>query len=85
MINIIYFFIKKNKTYTILHMSEIIEIKRKEFEVIEQLGDRSFKVTRKGQFYFLKKFEDDAKGFEKFVDAEHKLRVSGVVNPKCLI
>ena len=85
MINIIYFFIKKNKTYTILHMNEIIEIKRKEFEVIEQLGDRSFKVTRKGQFYFLKKFEDDAKGFEKFVDAEHKLRVSGVVNPKCLI
>lgn len=66
-------------------MNEIIEIKRKEFEVIEQLGDRSFKVTRKGQYYFLKKFDDDAKGFEEFVDAEHKLRVSGVVKPKCLI
>ena len=66
-------------------MNEIIEIKRKEFEVIEQLGDHSYKVERKGKFYFLKKFEDDPKGFEKFVDAVHKLRVSGVSNPKCLI
>ena len=66
-------------------MNEIIEIKRKEFEVIEQLGDHSYKVERKGKYYFLKKFEDDPKGFEKFVDAEHKLRVSGVSNPKCLI
>ena len=53
MINIIYFFIKKNKTYTILHMNEIIEIKRKEFEVIEQLGDRSYKAERKGNLYFI--------------------------------
>ena len=66
-----------------MNMNEIIEIKRKEFEVLEQVGDRSFKVERKGQYYFLKKFENDAKGFDAFVDAEHKLRVSGVVNPKC--
>ena len=66
-------------------MNEIIEIKRKEFEVIEQMGDRSYKAERKGNLYFVKKFENDAKGFEQFVDAEHKLRVSGVVNPKCLI
>ena len=66
-------------------MNEIIEIKRKEFEVIAQLGDHSYKVERKGKYYFLKKFEDDPKSFEKFVDAEHKLRVSGVSNPKCLI
>ena len=66
-------------------MNEIIEIKRKEFEVIEQMGDRSYKAERKGCLYFVKKFENDVKGFEQFVDAEHKLRVSGVVNPKCLI
>ena len=66
-------------------MNEIIEIKRKEFEVIEQLGDRSFKAERKGNLYFIKKFEDDRKGFEDFVEAEHKLRVSGVTNPKCYL
>ena len=66
-------------------MNEIIEIKRKEYEVIEQIGEHSFKVQRKGQFFFLKKFEDDPAGFEKFVDAEHSLRVSGVTNPKCFI
>ena len=66
-------------------MNEIIEIKRKEFEVIEQIGEHSYKVERKGQYYFLKKFEDDPAGFEKFIDAEHRLRVSGVTNPKCLL
>ena len=64
-------------------MKEIIEIKRKEFEILEQMGDRSYKAERKGNLYFIKKFEDDVKGFDQFVDAEHKLRVSGVVNPKC--
>ncbi len=64
-------------------MNEIIEIKRKEFEIIEQIGDRSFKVQRKGQLFFMKKYENDSEGFEAFIDAEHKLRVSGVCNPKC--
>lgn len=66
-------------------MNEVVEIKRKEFEIIEQIGDRSFKVQRKGQYYFMKKFGDDIQGFEKFVDAEHHLRVSGVCNPKCYL
>ena len=66
-------------------MNEIIEIKRKEYEIIEQIGEHSFKVERKGQFFFMKKFEDDPVAFEKFVDAEHRLRVSGVTNPKCYI
>lgn len=66
-------------------MEEIIEIKRKEFKVIEQIGERSFKVERKGNFYFLKKYENDREGFENFVDAEHRLRVSGVNNPKCYL
>ena len=66
-------------------MNEILEIKRKEFEIIEQLGDRSFKALRKGTYYFIKKFEDDIQGFNNFVDAEHRLRVSGVTNPKCYL
>ena len=66
-------------------MNEIIEIKRKEFEVIEQIGERTFKVQRKGQLFFMKRFGDDAKGFEQFIDDEHHLRVSGVTNPKCYL
>ena len=66
-------------------MNEIIEIKRKEYEVIEQISDHTYKVERKGQYYLMKKFEDDPAGFEKFVDAEHDLRVSGVTNPKCYL
>ena len=81
----IFFFYKTPITYKIRHMNEIIEIKRKEFEVLEQIGDRSFKVERKGQIFFMKKFENDEEGFEEFVEAEHRLRVSGVTNPKCYI
>lgn len=63
-------------------MKEIIEIKRKEFEVIEKLGPRSYKVERKGNFYFLKKFDNDKKGFEKMVKNQEYLRNSGFPLPK---
>ena len=66
-------------------MKEEIEVKRKVFVVEEQIGEHSYKVERKGQYFLLKKFEENEKGFEDFCDAEHRLRVSGVVNPKCLI
>lgn len=66
-------------------MKEEIEVKRKVFTVEEQAGERSYKVERKGQFFFLKKFEDNEKDFEAFCDAEHRLRVSGVINPKCIV
>jgi len=66
-------------------MIEEIEVKRKVFTVDSQIGERTFKVERKGQYYFLKKFGDDVKGFEDFVEAEHRLRVSGVCNPKCYL
>lgn len=63
-------------------MKEIIEIKRKEFEVIEQIGNRSFKVERKGKIYFLKKFEGDKKGFEEVIKNQELLRNSGISIPK---
>ena len=65
-----------------IFMKEIIEIKRKEFEVIEKLGDRSFKVDRKGNLYFLKKFENDKKGFEEIIKNQEVLKLSGICIPK---
>ena len=66
-------------------MVEEIEIKRKNYQVVEQISDRLFKVERKGKYFLLKKFDDDPEGFEKFTDCEHRLRVSGVSNPKCYL
>ena len=66
-------------------MVEEIEIKRKTYQIIEQIGEHSFKVERKGTFYVLKRFDEDKEGFENFIDYEHRLRVSGVTNPKCFL
>ena len=66
-------------------MVEEIEIKRKVYTVVEQIGERTFKVERKGEYFFLKKFDNDKAGFDDFVDCEHRLRVSGVTNPKCFL
>lgn len=66
-------------------MVEEIEIKRKVYQVVEQLSDHCFKVERKGTHFLLKKFDDDREGFDNFVDCEHRLRVSGVTNPKCYL
>ena len=66
-------------------MVEEIEIKRKNYQVVEQISDHSFKVERKGKYFLLKKFDDDPEGFERFTDCEHRLRVSGVSNPKCYL
>lgn len=61
---------------------EVFEIKRKIFEVIEKLGERSYKVSRKGKIYFLKDFENDKKGFEEYVSSETKLNGTGIAHPK---
>ena len=66
-------------------MVEEIEIKRKNYQVIEQISDCLFKVERKGKYFVLMKFDNDPDGFEKFTDCEHRLRVSGVSNPKCYL
>ena len=61
---------------------EIFEIKRKIFEVVEKLGERSYKVSRKGKIYFLKDFENDKKGFEEYISTETKLNGTGIAHPK---
>lgn len=63
-------------------MNEIIEIKRKEFEILEQIGENSFKVERKGQIYFLKNYKNDIKEFEKFIKNQMILKNTGIKMPK---
>ena len=53
-------------------MKEIIEIKRKEFTVLEQIGEHSFKVERKGKIFFLKKYQDK-ESFNAFVNNQQRL------------
>lgn len=59
-----------------------IEIKRKFFDVLETMGERSYKVSRKNNLYFLKDFGEDRKGFEDFVERTNKFKVCGVKSPK---
>ncbi len=56
-------------------MQEIIEIKRKQFVVLEKLGEHSFKVQRKNDIYFLKKY-DNKEDFNKFVERQHRLKIT---------
>ncbi len=62
-------------------MTEIIEIKRKEFEVVQNMGEHSYKVERKGKFYFLKKYTNK-EDFKKFVDNQHRLKITALDIPK---
>lgn len=66
-------------------MREEIEIKRKIFEVMENLGERSKKVSRKEKLYFLKDFGNNADEFSSFIDASKRLENSGVRTPKTYI
>ena len=77
--------LKGQITYNNDDMIEQIEIKRKIFDVIEPIGERTKKVTRKNKIYFLKDFGNDISGFEKFVDSAHKLSVSGIVSPRIYV
>ena len=65
-------------------MKEIIEIKRKEFEVLEKLGEHSFKVQRKDKIYFLKKY-DNKDFFNSFVEHYRRLKITAMDIPKCYL
>ena len=62
-------------------MQEIIEIKRKEFTVLEKLSEHSYKVERKGKLYFLKKYENKS-DFNLFVERHHRLKITALDIPK---
>lgn len=65
-------------------MKEIIEIKRKEFEVLEKMGEHSFKVQRKNKIFFLKKY-DNKDAFNAFVDQYRRLKITAMDIPKCYL
>ena len=62
-------------------MVEVINIKRKEFEVLAHLGEHSFKVQRHGKIFFLKKYTDKNK-FNEFVKNSHRLKITAIDIPK---
>lgn len=61
---------------------ETIIIKRKEFTILEQLGERSYKVQRKDKVYFLKKYEGDKEAFNAFVKVAHRFSITAITTPK---
>lgn len=64
---------------------EQFEIKRKVFDLVEQIGERSYKVSRKNKLYFLKDFGNDTKGFEKYTDELSRLNRTGLSTPKLYV
>ena len=62
-------------------MKEIISIKRKDFEVLEHLGEHSFKVERHGKIFFLKKYDNKDK-FNAFIKNSHRLKITAIDTPK---
>lgn len=62
-------------------MKETINIKRKEFVVIEKMGERSFKVERKGKIFFLKKY-DRRDELEEFIKNSRRLKITALETPK---
>ena len=67
--------------FIIIAMKETINIKRKEFTVIEKMGENSFKVERHGKVFFLKKYQrrDD---LDNFVKAVRRLKITALDIPK---
>lgn len=61
---------------------ETIVIKRKEFTILEQLGEKSYKVERKGNIYFLKKYGNDREAFNYFVKASRRFSITAINTPK---
>ena len=62
-------------------MKETINIKRKEFVVIEKMGEQSFKVERKGKVFFLKKY-DKRDELEEFIKNSRRLKITALETPK---
>ena len=65
-------------------MVEEIEVKRKMFVIVGKIGDRSYKVERKGKVYFLKKY-DNKDSFNAFVDQYRRLKITAMDIPKCYL
>lgn len=62
-------------------MKEVISIKRKDFEVLEHLGEHSFKVERHGKIFFLKRYDNKDK-FQEFIKNSHRFKITAIDVPK---
>lgn len=60
---------------------DTIEVKRKSFEIIAPIGERSFKVSRKGKTFFLKTFANK-EDFDTFMSYVKKFDNLAIVTPK---
>lgn len=63
-------------------MLEEIEIKRKVFQVVGNLGKRTRIVERKKVQYFLKDFGNETRQFLDYIEGYNKLKMSGIKVPK---
>lgn len=61
---------------------EQILVKNKTFDIVEQMGSKSYKVTRKGKTFFLRKFVEGSNELKEFEAKARELKISGVSIPK---
>ena len=66
-------------------MEEIIKVGKKEFKVLEQLSDNSFKVERKNKIFFLKQFSANFGNYQYFIEHRKRFQNSGVKSPKIIL
>lgn len=59
-----------------------IQIKNKTFDIIEQMGPKSFKVARKNKTFFLRRFAEGSSELEQFLAKARELKISGISIPK---
>ncbi len=64
---------------------DVVIAKKKEFKIIEKLGDRSYKVKRKNKEYFLKKIGLENDEFDKWIKDYKFLKTAGINMPKMRI
>ena len=65
-------------------MEQIIEIKRKQFTVLEDINEHSRKVSRKGKTFLFRSFKNDDE-FETYIDNSNKLKNNGIHVPKLYV
>ena len=64
---------------------ETLKAKRKEFEIIEKLGEKSYHVRYKKKEYFYKKLDLEDDSFFAWLNNYKTLKVAGILMPKMFI
>lgn len=64
---------------------EKLTIKRKEFEIVEQLGDKTCKVTRDGNFYVAKKFEVKSEEYFDYIYSANRMKSALILAPRIIL